>query len=527
MRRLLPFLYLAVFFSFILQLNDSLLIGKPREVNISSDKNKRAQINKENKQFDISYSVEPFYDINTFRLIVVLEFQGEKSGETKLLLPTGSSAGVDNTSIKFLKAISANTTIEDTDRPEIKTVKYYSNTLVRIYYQFEESSLGDVGSSNYYLPVIRKNYFHFFGDTFFIIPKWDWSNVYDYKISWNHFPSGWNLANSFGINQTYQAFNSALWKFRNAVFAGGDFKIYNRATQAGQLYIAARGNWTFSVDQLCDVTKTIISTENNFWNDSSNPFEVVIVLPFDSPDSPIAEDRTNALALYLSPRSQIDFDLKKTIAHEYFHNWIGDAIQFADPPQLVYWFKEGVCEYYARLLLLRARLINLEEYVSRYNEMLNDYYTSSVRFETNEKATKEFWTDLELNKLTLQRGDILLNNLNAAIMKNSNGVKSLDDFIRDLYKRCRTESLVISNGSLSALIRFYAGEATLADIMRTLNSGILPKANINALGPCFYPETINKKRFWLFGEEYEIPFYKPKNGSLPLDNNCMWWFGAD
>ena len=39
------------------------------------------------QDFDISYSIEPFYDINIFRFIVVLEFKGDKTGETKILLP--------------------------------------------------------------------------------------------------------------------------------------------------------------------------------------------------------------------------------------------------------------------------------------------------------------------------------------------------------------------------------------------------------------------------------------------------------
>ncbi len=526
MRKFLLFLYINVFFSSILYLKDSSLIGSPRQALLNSDKNKLTQA-KEYKDSDISYSIEPFYDINSFRLIVVLEFHGEKSGETQLLLPPGISARHNNASIKYLKVLSANTTLEDTDKLDVKTVKYTPGSLVRIYYQIEESTNSYSGQYNYYQAVIRKPYFHFFGDTFFIIPKWDWSNVYNFKISWNHFPSNWNLANSFGVNQNYQVFNSALWKFRDAVFAGGDFKIYTRSIKAGKVYIAVRGEWKFPIDQLCEVTKTIFDAENIFWNDNSNQYELEIVLPFESADTPIAEKRTNAISLYLSPNNEIDYALKKSIAHEYFHRWVGDAIQFADPQQLVYWFKEGVSEYYAGLILLRSRLIDLDTYISEYNRTLKEYYTSSSRFETNEKTAKGFWTDRDLNEITVQRGNILLCNLNAAIMKNSNGVKSLDDFIRDLYKRCKTESLVISNGSLSALIRFYAGDGSLAEIMRTLNSGILPKANVNALGPCFYPEIINKKRFWLFGEEYEIPFYKPKNENISLDNNCMWWFGGD
>ena len=70
------------------------------------------------QDFDISYSIEPFYDINIFRFIVVLEFKGDKSGETKILLPNRYGGQNNINGIKYLKALSENTNIVDTDKPE-------------------------------------------------------------------------------------------------------------------------------------------------------------------------------------------------------------------------------------------------------------------------------------------------------------------------------------------------------------------------------------------------------------------------
>jgi predicted metalloprotease with PDZ domain len=476
---------------------------------------------------DFSFSIEPFYDLNNIRLIVVMEFKGDRFGQTKLMLPNTVAANYRCNDIKYLKPLSPNTTLEDTDDPLAKIVKYPPGSTVKIYYQIEDTRTGEPETDDYYSAIITKQYFHFFGDSFFILPNKDLNNVYSFSVAWNHMPNNWKLANSFGVNQKIQMFNTALWKFRHAAFAGGDFQIFHQKTNSKQLYFAVRGNWEFPLDQLCNTFRDIIISEDVFWNDSSSPFNLEIVLPINENKTRIVEARTNGLSLFLSQDNLLDYNLKEKIASGYFHNWVDNGMQFAEPLQLVYWFKEGICKYYGRLILLRSRHITLNDYLSTYNNSLEEYFTSSYRYYKNEKAVKELWTNSDLSRATILRGEIIAHNLNAAIMKHTNGVNSLDDLIRDIYKRCRTESLVISNGSLGALVRFYAGESTFSEIMRVLNSGTQLRVNKNALGPCFYPTTKTEKRFWFFGEEYAIPVYKLKDRNQQVDKNCLWWFGVE
>ncbi|TSA26514.1 MAG: hypothetical protein D4R68_07295 [Ignavibacteriales bacterium] len=87
--------------------------------------------------------------------------------------------------------------------------------------------------------------------------------------------------------------------------------------------------------------------------------------------------------------------------------------------------------------------------------------------------------------------------------------------------------MVISNGSLSALIRFYADDQILSDIMRTLNSSAVLKTIPEALGPCFKMENESKKKLILFGEQYDIPSYKLKNENQQVDKSCLDWFGVN
>lgn len=480
--------------------------------------------NKDNTQYDITYSIEPFYDINTFRFIVVMEFKGDKSGETKIILP-GEYGGQNNIKgIKFLKVLSENSYISDTQKPEIKIVKYPPGANVKIYYQVEEIRNYGIELGNQYMVVLNRSYFHFLGETFFVVPSWDNSAEYKLKISWNHMPSNWNMANSFGVNEKTQSIKIPFWKLRYSIFTGGDFRIVKKTIGNYPVYVSIRGKWNFTDDQFCETVKEILRVQRDFWRDHNFPLYLVTVLPIEGSGDQGGTGRTNSYGLFLSSDRIIDYRLKRVIAHETFHTWLGEKIQFAEPEQLIYWFKEGISDYYARLTLLRANLISLNEYVAEYNKVLSSYFTSSVRQEKNERLVTDFWNDSDMMRLPYLRGDIIAHNLNYLIIKNSGGIKSLDDLMRDIFKRSQNESLVVSNGSLSALIRYYAGDQALSDIMRTLNSGAPLKTYPEALGPCITMEIDSYRQFWLMGEKYDVPVYNFKSENLVYDYSCTEWF---
>lgn len=470
----------------------------------------------------ISYSIEPFYDVESFRLIVVLEFNGEKSGQTRLRLPNNYGSDRDWEGVKFLKALSNNTTIEETSEHDVKLLKYPPNTVVKICYQLEQVRQEEIELGNHYMATIDRKYFHLLGETFFVYPDWDANSELTFRISWNKFPAKWNLANSFGVNQKYQEAKLPLWKFRHTIFTGGNFKLEKRMIHNSPVYIAMKGKYSFPSEQFVDMIQTILLEERTFWNDHNFPFFLITVFPIDGDNDQGGTGRVNSFSLFLTEDRQIDYRMKRLLAHEVFHTWLGEKINLAGPESLLYWFSEGFSDYYARLLLLRAGLISLDDYVNEYNKVLNQYAKSPVRNEKNEKLADGFWNDGDLNKLPYMRGDILAHSINLAIMKNSGWKKNLDDMMHDLYKRSQEEGMLVSAGSLSNLIRFYGGEQILADVMRVLNSGAAIKTVPDALGPCVEMEMDSSRKFWLFGEQFEFPVYSLKTNQF--NKNCYDWF---
>ncbi|MFA7420935.1 MAG: hypothetical protein WCZ90_14730 [Melioribacteraceae bacterium] len=509
-------LFIAVFASFsetVFATSFSEHIKKqpiPHEVQIS------------NSQSVISYSIEPFYDLNAFRLLVVLEFRGEKSGQTRLRLPNNYGSNKDWEGVKYLKPLSHETFIEDTEEHDVKLVKYPPNSSVKIYYQLEQVRKEEIALGNHYMASIERKFFHVLGETFFIYPDWDANTEFTFRISWNKFPNKWNLANSFGVNEKNQEVKLPLWKFRHSIFTGGNFRIEKRMIRNNPVYVAIKGNYKFPLEQFIDMIQTILYEERTFWNDYNFPLFLITVLPIEGDNDQGGTGRVNSFSLFLSEDRQIDYRMKRLLAHEIFHTWLGEKINLAGPESLLYWFSEGFSDYYARLLLLRAGLISLEDYIKEYNNVLKQYFTSAVRNERNEQLADGFWNDGDLNKLPYLRGDILAHNLNFAILKNTMTKKNLDDLMRDLYERSRKEGLLVSSGSLSNLIRFYGGELVLADVMKVLNLGAPIKIYPEALGPCVEMEFDSSRKYWLFGEKFDYPVYKLKTDQV--DKSCYDWF---
>ena len=314
--------------------------------------------------------------------------------------------------------------------------------------------------------------------------------------------------------------------FEKSTFAGGDFRILKRNINNNPVYLAIRGNWLFSDNQLGDFFKQIIETERKFWNDFDYPYFLITVLPIEGSGSQDGILRLNSFCLFLSNDMTIDFRLKQKLTDQTFHNWLGNKIRISQPEQLLYWFRDGFSNYYSRLLLLRSSLITIDDYVNDYNVLLREFYTSSVRFEKNEQLINDYENNPSLERLPLLRGNVIAHNLNTAIDKTSKGKKCLDDMMKEILWRCSEESLIVSTGSLNAMIRYYAGEPALAEIMRSLNSGIPLKANPDALGSCFNMRIDSYKQFWLIGEQYNVPVYEFKNETASVDKSCMDWFLA-
>jgi predicted metalloprotease with PDZ domain len=507
LKKHLPYLFFeSLSFIFLLFAANSIFAG------IETDPYEIIQKQIKSGEYDLIISIEPTYDYskkNKISLSVEVTFKGDESGKTIILLPDKFGTQPIENCIRKLSVRSGSCYMENNGISNQKVINHPPHAVVTVSYEiYDVRVFSAIDISSRYQPIITENYFHIFGETFFILPLNNWDKENNIKMLWRNLPKNWSLVNSFGSYRSDQTIRKNLWDFRQAIYMGGsDLRIITKYVSGYPFYVAIRGTFAFSDSYIADFIWSVINETRSFWNDTKYYNYLVTVIGVDGRHAYLSEGRVNSFSLFIGPRKDLDYDIKKMIAREAFQNWLGRIIQPEEPKQIVSWFFSGFGEYYARLLLLRANKITLEEYVNEYNAVLDQYAKSPSRYESSTQLNSVYVNDPDFSLLQYFKGDIIAHNLNTAIFNYSSGGKNLDDFMHDLYNRTKKEDLQISNGVLSALIRFYAGENTLSEIMSSVNSGKPLKPRPDALGRCSVLKVDYTRKFFLLGEQYEVYSY--------------------
>jgi predicted metalloprotease with PDZ domain len=161
-------------------------------------------------------------------------------------------------------------------------------------------------------------------------------------------------------------------------------------------------------------------------------------------------EHANSTAIIFSQKDFLDRrnydDFLNVTAHEYFHLWNIKRIRprgwgpfdySREAYTKSHWFTEGMTNYYAGIILVRAGLWTREQF---YRDM-------AAKFAATENATGKDWVSLEDVSWNIwlksdnpmqatvsyyQKGAVVGMMLDLEIRKRTSGVKSLDDVMRDL-----------------------------------------------------------------------------------------------
>jgi len=130
---------------------------------------------------------------------------------------------------------------------------------------------------------------------------------------------------------------------------------------------------------------------------------------------------------------------RATFTHEMGHLFVGGI----DAPQGVQsWFSEGVNTYYTRLLPMRGGFTSVEEYGKEINAAFNDYWFGSARNFSADSIARVGFTDEAVRHMPYVRSSLYLADLDSKIRARSNGRRTLDEVMRELFEaRARGERL--------------------------------------------------------------------------------------
>jgi predicted metalloprotease with PDZ domain len=124
-----------------------------------------------------------------------------------------------------------------------------------------------------------------------------------------------------------------------------------------------------------------------------------------------------------------------TMAHEMFHYWNGTNFIYSEDYEGNYWFSEGFTNYYSSLTLVRAGIIEEEDYLRflafQFSKM--QYYQANT--ENPVSLTLAGKSKVNNWHFIYGGGTSIAFILDVEIRKATNGQKSLDDFMKVLYTK--------------------------------------------------------------------------------------------
>ena len=447
-------------------------------------------------QGQLSYAVEAIPRGGVLRLSVDLSFPGDATGHTRLYLPSHFSGQRElYKNVQGLAAVSPGVTLAATDSPDVELITFAPNQPVRLHYEVvPDAEIRSGRPGSYFRPALQADYFHFIGTTVWAYPA-QYGGPLAVTLHWK-LPRGWAFCDSLGAGQPAQQFSGTLERFLETIYAAGDFRVLT--TQAGgrPVTVALRGKWKFSDAEFLTLAARIIAEERDFWRDNDFPYYLVMLIPTEQSahagdDDGGGVELTHTVALF-QPRSRpLDFGLKHVLAHELFHQWNADQMRAGDAPLL--WFSEGFTDYYARLLLLRAGMVTLDDYARDTNTLLREYAESPSRNRRGGEATDGFYSGTTLAKLPYQQGALLAAHWNAAIRSASHDGHCLDDVMRDL----KASSAAVSADAVVSALRHYGVTVAAAEIARVVGDGETFAPDPCALGPGFMLRTVKRPQFEL------------------------------
>ncbi len=441
---------------------------------------------------DLAIEIEKGSDRLEGTLDVTERFRAGPDGLTRVELPShfagqrGFELGISD-----VRAESAGGATLRRDSATTYTVVASAGSRIALEYRVHETKTsGGRERERRFRPFIQRDYFFFFGEAVFATVQGDDAQLKAIEIKWRGFPEQYAVANSFGVNERTQRFRAKGGAVRRGVYLGGDFRVRRVGVRGRPLMVATRGALPFSDESIDSIAARVVSAERTFWKDEDFPYFLIAILESATTAGELSgTSGENAFSAFVSTRGHseqvTESRLGHLFAHEMFHTWNGQRIEFVGEPEgFAYWFSEGFTEYYANIIELRTGLVDMYAYIERTNQLIRSYLRSSALHLSNGEAARRFWNDPAAHELPYQRGALLAARWNDRIKKTSNGTRSLDDVMRDLLAVSRSAGGKITLETFVTVMGRYLADDPSPDLARYIDAGEVLGVTEGEFGPC-------------------------------------------
>jgi hypothetical protein len=279
-------------------------------------------------------------------------------------------------------------------------------------------------------------------------------------------------------------------------FLGGN--VHGFAPEKSPLKVYWIGNPPFDTKESAAWTAASYESLRSFFRDPEAGNYTFLMRPFPLPRDGGGATRGGFMLEYGTGKLS-DASHRMMFTHEMVHHFVGSLDGDSGTNA---WFGEGLAEFFKARLPYRSGLLDLQSAAKEFAIMTNAYYTSPFVSVPMVDVGKLRWADRSIQGVPYNRGFVYFVDLNAKIVKRSNGKRSLDDLVLAMLER-RRAGQSYDLAAWRNLIRSGLGEPGVADLNRMLEGKlIIPPPN--AFGDCFRRVRISTNRPVLGFEENSI-----------------------
>jgi M61 glycyl aminopeptidase len=225
------------------------------------------------------------------------------------------------------------------------------------------------------------------------------------------------------------------WGLDATVAVSGDFRSLARTVAGTEISLAIADSWTFTDEEMFDVICRIVAEEIALFGSSPRTRYL-----FVCDANPVMGERFDYYGIHYGGSMMLLLDRRldrselmdapmAIIAHEFFHNWNGEALGPAGGEFL--WFTEGVTNYYSYHVLRGARVITDAQYATRRRTIAERYrgnpYAGRV---TIGEAGNSDMADKDMVNLLYDGGFLAAEALDAHLRARTGGRVALIDVLK-------------------------------------------------------------------------------------------------
>ena len=232
----------------------------------------------------------------------------------------------------------------------------------------------------------------------------------------------------------------ALDELPLTVAVSGEYRISRTDVGGVEVKLAIAGEWSFRDSELFDLICRIVRHETSMFGSSPHDSYLFVcdrnpLKRYDTFGNFGVHFSRNMILLFDSRLDRSDlYDIPMSvIAHEFFHNWNGDAIK-PESDELL-WFTEGATVYYSYRVLLDINIIVPAQYEARRAHIIRRYLDNPYRSDVAlTSAANSDLNDRDMVNLLYDGGFLAAEALDGRLAELSGGSVRLIDVLRRMYR---------------------------------------------------------------------------------------------